>query len=171
MPEAGVAVGMKVLRQCLTLGAAVGLICRKPASLLELLPVGLPETDLAARAVVLDLSEAGLVIGAVASWTARNWARRWGGRALPEASLAVGAVSEGLDARLPGLLLGMHGYIETFSMKPQQLYRLFDEPVDLGPFSSGCHRAVAFVTRTGDFCHDPKFRHDFSLYFRQSIIT
>ncbi|OWM75294.1 hypothetical protein CDL15_Pgr012254 [Punica granatum] len=103
MPEAGVAVGMKVLRQCLTLGAAVGLICRKPASLLELLPVGLPETDLAARAVVLDLSEAGLVIGAVASWTARNWARRWGGRALPEASLAVGA---GMLRRRPALLLG-----------------------------------------------------------------
>ncbi|OWM75128.1 hypothetical protein CDL15_Pgr017254 [Punica granatum] len=61
-------------------------------------------------------------------------------------------VSEGIDTRPPGLLLVMHGHIETFSMMPQRPYRLFDEPVGLGPFSSGCHRTAAFVTHMGDFC-------------------
>ncbi|PKI44988.1 hypothetical protein CRG98_034627 [Punica granatum] len=59
---------------------------------------------------------------------------------------------EGLDTRPPGLLLAMHGHIETFSMMPKRPYRLFDEPVGLEPFSTKCHRAAAFVTCMGDFC-------------------
>ncbi|PKI61785.1 hypothetical protein CRG98_017835 [Punica granatum] len=46
--------------------------------------------------------------------------------------------NQSLDARPPGLLLAMHGHMETLSIVPQQLYRLFDRPVDLGPFSSRC---------------------------------
>ncbi|OWM91541.1 hypothetical protein CDL15_Pgr024865 [Punica granatum] len=57
----------------------------------------------------------------------------------------------GLDARPPGLPLALHGHIETFSKVPKRLYRLFDAPVSLGPFSSGCRRAAAFVTRMGNF--------------------
>ncbi|PKI65466.1 hypothetical protein CRG98_014124 [Punica granatum] len=55
----------------------------------------------------------------------------------------------GLDARPPGLLLAMYGHIETFSKMPQRLYRLFDTPVGLEPFPSGCRRAAAFVIRIG----------------------
>ncbi|OWM86983.1 hypothetical protein CDL15_Pgr016020 [Punica granatum] len=58
----------------------------------------------------------------------------------------------GPDARPPRLLLALHGHIETFSKVPKRLYRLFDTPVSLGPFSSRCHRAAAFVTRMGNFC-------------------
>ncbi|OWM85342.1 hypothetical protein CDL15_Pgr021097 [Punica granatum] len=61
-------------------------------------------------------------------------------------------IFEGLDVRPPGLLLALHGHIETFSKVPKQFYRLFDAPVSLGPFSSGCRRAAAFVTRMGNFC-------------------
>ncbi|PKI59989.1 hypothetical protein CRG98_019621 [Punica granatum] len=57
----------------------------------------------------------------------------------------------GPDARPPRLLLGLHGHIEMFSKVPKRLYRLFDAPVNLGPFSSGCRRAAAFVTRMGNF--------------------
>ncbi|OWM88502.1 hypothetical protein CDL15_Pgr011733 [Punica granatum] len=32
----------------------------------------------------------------------------------------------GPDARPPGLLLALHGHIETFSKVPKRLYRLFD---------------------------------------------
>ncbi|OWM76446.1 hypothetical protein CDL15_Pgr024654 [Punica granatum] len=52
----------------------------------------------------------------------------------------------GPDTRPLGLLLALHGHIETFSKVPKRLYRLFDKPVNLGPFSSRCHRAAAFVT-------------------------
>ncbi|OWM80138.1 hypothetical protein CDL15_Pgr027129 [Punica granatum] len=62
-----------------------------------------------------------------------------------------GLAFKGLDARPPGLLLALHGHIETFSKVPKRLYRLFDTPVNLGPFSSGCRRAAAFVTRIGNF--------------------
>ncbi|OWM76879.1 hypothetical protein CDL15_Pgr012490 [Punica granatum] len=57
----------------------------------------------------------------------------------------------GLDARPPGLLLALHGHIETFSKVPKWLYRLFDAPVNLGPFSLGYRRAAAFVTRMRNF--------------------
>ncbi|OWM71810.1 hypothetical protein CDL15_Pgr020687 [Punica granatum] len=57
----------------------------------------------------------------------------------------------GPDARPPGLLLALHGHIETFSKVSKRLYRLFDAPVNLGPFSSGCRRAATFVTRMGNF--------------------
>ncbi|PKI38990.1 hypothetical protein CRG98_040619 [Punica granatum] len=57
----------------------------------------------------------------------------------------------GLDARPPGLLLALHRHIETSSKAPKRLYRLFDAPVNLGPFSSGYRRAAAFVTRMGNF--------------------
>ncbi|OWM75337.1 hypothetical protein CDL15_Pgr012297 [Punica granatum] len=63
-----------------------------------------------------------------------------------------GPAFRGPDARPPGLLLALHGHIETFSKMPKRLYRLFDEPVNLGPFSSRCRRAAAFVTRTRNFC-------------------
>ncbi|OWM83043.1 hypothetical protein CDL15_Pgr016525 [Punica granatum] len=57
----------------------------------------------------------------------------------------------GPDVRPLGLLLALHGHIETFLKVPKRLYRLFDAPVSLGPFSSGCRRAAAFVTRMGNF--------------------
>ncbi|OWM63265.1 hypothetical protein CDL15_Pgr026463 [Punica granatum] len=57
----------------------------------------------------------------------------------------------GPDVRPPGLLLALHGHIETFSKVPKRLYRLFDAPVNLGPFLSRCRRAAAFVTRMGNF--------------------
>ncbi|OWM65109.1 hypothetical protein CDL15_Pgr028292 [Punica granatum] len=57
----------------------------------------------------------------------------------------------GPDVRPPGFLLALDGHIETFSKVPKRLYRLFDAPVSLGPFSSGCRRAAAFVTRMGNF--------------------
>ncbi|OWM78286.1 hypothetical protein CDL15_Pgr028279 [Punica granatum] len=73
-----------------------------------------------------------------------------------------GPAFKGPDARPPGLLLALHGHIDTFSKVPKRLYRLFDAPVNLGPFSSGwplslgpfssgCRRAAAFVTRMGHF--------------------
>ncbi|OWM76794.1 hypothetical protein CDL15_Pgr021186 [Punica granatum] len=62
-----------------------------------------------------------------------------------------GPASKGLDARPPGLLLALHGHIKTFSKVPKRLYRLFDAPVNLGPFSSGCRRAATFVTPMGNF--------------------
>ncbi|OWM65568.1 hypothetical protein CDL15_Pgr023838 [Punica granatum] len=40
---------------------------------------------------------------------------------------------QGLDARPPGLMLAMHGHIETFSKMPKWLYQLFDVPVGLDP--------------------------------------
>ncbi|OWM88979.1 hypothetical protein CDL15_Pgr002715 [Punica granatum] len=71
-----------------------------------------------------------------------------------------GPAFRGPDTRPPGLLLSLHGHIETFSKVPKWLYRLFDAPVNLGPFSSGCRRAAtfgcqratAFVTHMGNFC-------------------
>ncbi|OWM72773.1 hypothetical protein CDL15_Pgr024825 [Punica granatum] len=60
-----------------------------------------------------------------------------------------GLAFKSLDARPPGLLLALHGHIETFSKVP--LYRLFDAPVGLGPFSSRYRRAATFVTSIGDF--------------------
>ncbi|PKI61220.1 hypothetical protein CRG98_018368 [Punica granatum] len=36
----------------------------------------------------------------------------------------------------------MHGHIETISIMPQRLYRLFDTPVGFGPFSSSHFRSV-----------------------------
>ncbi|PKI74456.1 hypothetical protein CRG98_005138 [Punica granatum] len=48
-------------------------------------------------------------------------------------------------------MLALYGHIETFSMMPQWLYRLFDAPIGFGPFSLGCYRAATFVTRMGDF--------------------
>ncbi|OWM89857.1 hypothetical protein CDL15_Pgr014596 [Punica granatum] len=62
-----------------------------------------------------------------------------------------GPAFRGPDVRPPGLLLALHGHIETFSKVPKLLYRLFDGPVSLGPFSLGCRRAAAFVTRMGNF--------------------
>ncbi|PKI68236.1 hypothetical protein CRG98_011372 [Punica granatum] len=47
------------------------------------------------------------------------------------------------------LLWAMHGHIETFSMTSQRLYWLFDASIDLGPFSSRCHRAATSVTCWG----------------------
>ncbi|OWM71803.1 hypothetical protein CDL15_Pgr001010 [Punica granatum] len=68
-------------------------------------------------------------------------------------SLVIHGITSDLgpDVRPPGLLLALHGHIETFSKVPKRLYRLFDAPVSLGPFSSGCRRAVAFITRMGNF--------------------
>ncbi|PKI74023.1 hypothetical protein CRG98_005586 [Punica granatum] len=48
-----------------------------------------------------------------------------------------GPAFKGPDVRPPGLLLALHGHIKTFSKVPKRLYRLFDAPVNLGPFSSG----------------------------------
>ncbi|PKI74526.1 hypothetical protein CRG98_005068 [Punica granatum] len=45
----------------------------------------------------------------------------------------------------PIVLLAMHGYIETFSMMPQRLYRWFDAPVGFGPFSSRLSRTARTV--------------------------
>ncbi|OWM84389.1 hypothetical protein CDL15_Pgr017493 [Punica granatum] len=42
-------------------------------------------------------------------------------------------VNTGLDARSPGLMLAMHGHIETFSKMPKWFYRLFDVLVGLDP--------------------------------------
>ncbi|OWM82708.1 hypothetical protein CDL15_Pgr014196 [Punica granatum] len=79
-----------------------------------------------------------------------------------------GPAFRGPDARPPGLLLALHGHIETFSKVPKGLYRLFDAPVSLGPFSSRCHRAAAFVTRMGNFCSN-LVRHRSSHF--QSVMT
>ncbi|PKI68278.1 hypothetical protein CRG98_011329 [Punica granatum] len=62
-----------------------------------------------------------------------------------------GPAFRGPDVRPPGLLLALHGHIEMFSKVPKRLYRLFDAPVNLGPFSSGYRRAAAFVTRMRNF--------------------
>ncbi|OWM90780.1 hypothetical protein CDL15_Pgr002703 [Punica granatum] len=62
-----------------------------------------------------------------------------------------GPAFRGPDVRPLGPLLALHGHIETFSKVPKRLYRLFNAPVNLGPFSSGCHRAAAFVTRMENF--------------------
>ncbi|PKI62704.1 hypothetical protein CRG98_016899 [Punica granatum] len=110
LPEAGVVAWMKVLLQCLALGATVYLIYQKSDLLLELLPVGLLETGIAARAVVLlpevglaagavvlDLSEGGLVTGAITCWTAET-----GLAAMVVASFADGA----LLCQRSALLLG-----------------------------------------------------------------
>ncbi|PKI35961.1 hypothetical protein CRG98_043643 [Punica granatum] len=59
--------------------------------------------------------------------------------------------SEASMRGLQGLLLTMHGHIETFPTMPVQLYWLFDVPVGFGPFSSRCRRAVAFVIHMGIF--------------------
>ncbi|OWM74510.1 hypothetical protein CDL15_Pgr026345 [Punica granatum] len=61
-----------------------------------------------------------------------------------------GPAFKGPDVRPPRLLLALHGHIETFSKVPKRLYWLFNAPVSLGPFSSGCRRAAAFVTRMGN---------------------
>ncbi|PKI71780.1 hypothetical protein CRG98_007796 [Punica granatum] len=74
-----------------------------------------------------------------------------------DADVAIGAVMRLVGVALlkrpdigpPRLLLAMHGHIETFSKMPQRFYRLFDAPVDLGLFPSGCRRAAEFVTRMG----------------------
>ncbi|PKI42418.1 hypothetical protein CRG98_037190 [Punica granatum] len=129
---------MKLLRRCSAPGVVVCLICRKPALLLRRLLVALPDVSSVAVAIVV------------------RW--RCPGRAMKDSSSVVerlriprGRKSEGLDARPPGLLLALHGHIETFLKVPKRLYRLFDAPVNLGPFSSGYRRAVAFVTRMRNF--------------------
>ncbi|OWM70935.1 hypothetical protein CDL15_Pgr021981 [Punica granatum] len=82
-----------------------------------------------------------------------------------------GPAFRGPDARPPGLLLALHGHIETFSKVPKRLYRLFDAPVNLGPFSSGCRRTAAFVTHMGNFCSNlvrPQSSHFQSVMTRLS---
>ncbi|OWM91630.1 hypothetical protein CDL15_Pgr020300 [Punica granatum] len=101
LPEAGVVAWMKVLLQCLALGATVYLIYQKSDLLLELLPVGLLETGIAARAVVL-LPEVGLAAGAVVLDLSEDRPYCWGKIALLEASFADGA----LLCQRSALLLG-----------------------------------------------------------------
>ncbi|OWM72892.1 hypothetical protein CDL15_Pgr028276 [Punica granatum] len=82
-----------------------------------------------------------------------------------------GPAFKGPDARPLGLLLGLHGHIETFSKVPKRLYRLFDALVNLGPFSSKCRRAAAFVPRMGNFCSNlvrPRSSHFHSVMTRLS---
>ncbi|OWM84582.1 hypothetical protein CDL15_Pgr014152 [Punica granatum] len=100
---------------------------------------------------VFDLPEAGFAARAIAGCSAS-----FGSPGQPVESFCFGDANggpafRGPDVRPPGLLLALHGHIETFSKVPKRLYRLFNAPVSLGPSSSECRRAAAFVTRMGNF--------------------
>ncbi|OWM78290.1 hypothetical protein CDL15_Pgr028283 [Punica granatum] len=155
---------MKLLRRCFAPGVAVCLICRKPALLLGRLLVALPGAGFVARAIVVCWGCPGRAMRDSSSRVERlckkMFLRRmlfsFGSPERPVKSLYFsdangGLAFRGLNARHSRLLLALHGHIETFSKVPKRLYRLFDAPVSLGPFSSGCRKAAAFVTRMGKF--------------------
>ncbi|OWM82732.1 hypothetical protein CDL15_Pgr024882 [Punica granatum] len=124
---------MKLLRRCSAPGVVVCLICRNPALLLGRLLVAL-----------LDVSSVAVAI--VVRWRRALWWSAYVSRGVGNQSLP------GLDARPLGFMWARYGHIEMFSTMPKWLYRLFDVLVSLGPISSRCHRAAAFVTRMGNFC-------------------
>ncbi|OWM68462.1 hypothetical protein CDL15_Pgr026432 [Punica granatum] len=137
----------------------------------------LPEVSFAARQLPVALPGASFIAGAiVVCWGSPRRAMRDSSSRVERLRIPRGRKSEsavvlvfvvpviltslvshgitsdlGPDVRPPGLLLALHGHIETFSKVPKRLYRLFDAPVSLGPFSSGCRRAAVFVTRMGNF--------------------
>ncbi|PKI49043.1 hypothetical protein CRG98_030566 [Punica granatum] len=110
---------MKLLRRCSAPGVAICLICRKPALLLGRLLVALPGKRKCLRRMLFSFGSPGRPVESFCFGDANG-----------------GPAFRGPDARPPGLLLALHGHIETFSKMPKRLYRLFDEPVNLGPFSS-----------------------------------
>ncbi|OWM87223.1 hypothetical protein CDL15_Pgr017481 [Punica granatum] len=141
---------MKLLRRCSAPGVAVCLICRKPALLLGRLLVALLGAGFIAEAIVV-------------CWGCPRRAMRDSSSVVERLRIPRGQKSESavvLAFVVPVILIslrprceaseapvGLAGHIETFSKVPKRLYRLFDAPVSLGPFSSGCRRAAAFVTR------------------------
>ncbi|OWM90288.1 hypothetical protein CDL15_Pgr014126 [Punica granatum] len=154
---------MKLLRRCSAPGVAVCLICRKLALLLGRLLVALPGVGFIAGAIVVCWGCPGRAMRDSSSRVERlriPRGRKSKTAVVPAFVVPViltslvshGITSDlGLDVRPPGLLLALHGHIEMFSKVPKRLYRLFDAPVSLGPFSSGCSRVAAFVTRMGNF--------------------
>ncbi|OWM75318.1 hypothetical protein CDL15_Pgr012278 [Punica granatum] len=132
----------------------VCLICRKSALLLGQLLVALPDASFVARAIVVCWECPSLAMRDSSSVVERLRIPR--GRKLESAVVLVACSTYdpsiiSLNARPPRLLLALHRHIETFSKVPKRHYRLFDAFVSLGPFSSGCHRTAAFVTRMGNF--------------------
>ncbi|PKI76300.1 hypothetical protein CRG98_003306 [Punica granatum] len=103
--------------------AVKALICRRLVPLLGRLPVcwGCPDTGKRKylRCMLFSFGSPGRPVESFCFGDA-NW----------------GPAFRGPDARPPGFLLALHGHIETFSKVPKRLYRLFDAPVSLGPFSS-----------------------------------
>ncbi|OWM63173.1 hypothetical protein CDL15_Pgr009398 [Punica granatum] len=154
---------MKLFHRCFAPRVAECLICRKSALLLGQLLVALPGAGFIAGAIVVCWGCPRRAMRDSSSGVERLRIPR--GRKSESAVVLVfvvpvfltslvsyGITSDlGPDVRPPGLLLALHGHIETFSKVPKRLYRLFDEPVSLGPFSLGCRRAAAFVTRMGNF--------------------
>ncbi|OWM80561.1 hypothetical protein CDL15_Pgr015573 [Punica granatum] len=160
---------MKLPCRCFAPGVAVCLIYRKPALLLGRLLVALPGPGFVVGAIVVCWGCPSLAMRYSSSGMERlriprgkrKCLRRmlfsFGSHGRPVKSFCFGDANgdpafRGPDVRPPGLLLALHGHIETFSKVPKQFYRLFDAPVSLGPFSSGCRRAAAFVTCMGNFC-------------------
>ncbi|OWM76832.1 hypothetical protein CDL15_Pgr023718 [Punica granatum] len=135
---------MKLLCQCSAPGAAVCLICRKPALLLGRLLVALPGAGFIAGAIVVCWGSLGRAMRDSSSRVERLRIPR--GRKSESAVVLVvvvpvilpSLVSHGItsdlspDVRPPGLLLALHGHIETFSKVPKRLYRLFDAPRRVG---------------------------------------
>ncbi|PKI43482.1 hypothetical protein CRG98_036126 [Punica granatum] len=159
-----VAAVMKLLRRCFALRVAVCLICRKPALLLGQLLVPLSDASFVAGAIVVRWGCPSRAMRDSSSgverlrkkMSLRRMLFSFGSPGRPLESFCFGDANgrpafKGPNARPLGLLLVLHGHIETFSKVPKRLYRLFDAPVNLEPFSSGCRRAAAFVTRMGNF--------------------
>ncbi|OWM63168.1 hypothetical protein CDL15_Pgr009393 [Punica granatum] len=154
---------MKLLRRCSAPGVVVCLICRKPALLVGRLLVALPDVSSVAVAIVVRWRCPGRARKDSSSVVERLHiprGRKSKSAVIPAFVVLVILTSlrcewdptfRGLNARPPGLLLALHGHIETFLKVPKRLYRLFDAPVNLGPFSSGYRRAAAFVTRMRNF--------------------
>ncbi|PKI71120.1 hypothetical protein CRG98_008488 [Punica granatum] len=88
---------MKLLRRCLAPGVAVCLICRKPALLLGRLLVALPGKKIfETHALQFRVAVKSLYLS----------------------DANGGLAFRSLNAKPPGLLLALHGYIETFSKVP-----------------------------------------------------
>ncbi|OWM70392.1 hypothetical protein CDL15_Pgr008681 [Punica granatum] len=153
----------EVLRRCSAPEVLVCLICRKPALLLGRLLVALPDVSSVAVAIVVRWRCPGRAMKDSSSVVERlriPRGRKSESAVVPVFVIPVILTSLRLRCEASGLLLALHGHIETFSKVPKRLYRLFDAPVNLGPFSSGCRKAAAFVTRMGNFI---QFSLDFGL--------
>ncbi|PKI56238.1 hypothetical protein CRG98_023369 [Punica granatum] len=154
---------MELFHRCFAPGVAVCLIYRKSALLLGQLLAALPSAGFIAEAIVVSWgcpgramrdsssgverlriprdrkSESAVVLVFVVPVILTSLFRvAW----QPVESFCFGDANggpafRGPDVRPPRLLLALHGHIETFSKVPKRLYRLFDAPVSLGPFSSG----------------------------------
>ncbi|PKI60432.1 hypothetical protein CRG98_019173 [Punica granatum] len=86
-----------------------------------------------------------------------------------------GPAFRGPDARHPGLLLALHGHMETFSKVPKRLYRLFDAPFLPRPPPNGVFDLVGSILMSLEFARAKGSKDSTSecvvFCFRQGVAT